>query len=144
MLVHQILKLKDDEGVITLTPGTKVSEAAQLLSAKRIGTIVVSSDGKSPEGILSERDIVREIGKRGSGCLDDNVDALMTRDPVTCSRSEDAQSVLGKMTEGRFRHLPVVEDGEMVGLISIGDVVKARLQELSMEKEALEGMIMGH
>ena len=73
----------------------------------------------------------------------DNVDALMTRDPVTCSRSEDAQSVLGKMTEGRFRHLPVVEEGEMVGLISIGDVVKARLQELSMEKEALEGMIKG-
>ena len=144
MLVHQILKLKDDEGVITLTPGTKVSEAAQLLSSKRIGTIVVSSDGKTAEGILSERDIVREIGKRGSGCLDDTVEALMTRDPVTCSRGEDAQSVLGKMTEGRFRHLPVVEDGEMVGLISIGDVVKARLQELSMEKEALEGMIMGH
>jgi len=144
MLVHQILKSKADEGVITLTPGTKVAEAAQLLSSKRIGTIVVSSDGKVAEGILSERDIVREIGKRGSGCLDDNVDALMTRDPITCSRSEDAESVLGKMTEGRFRHLPVVEDGEMVGLISIGDVVKARLQELSMEKEALEGMIMGH
>lgn len=144
MLVHQILKSKDGEGVITIAPGTKVSDAAQLLSSKRIGTVVVSSDGKTPEGILSERDIVREIGKRGSGCLDDNVDALMTHDPVTCSRSEDAQSILGKMTEGRFRHLPVVEDGEMVGLISIGDVVKARLQELSMEKEALEGMIMGH
>lgn len=142
MLVRQILGLKGGSEVVTLPKGTKVSEAAKTLSAKRIGAIVVV-DGDAPLGIISERDIVRELGRRGESCLSDDVDALMTREMVTCAPDEMADRVLSKMTEGRFRHMPVMEGGAMVGLISIGDVVKARLSELSMEKHALEDMIKG-
>jgi len=144
VLVHQILKMKPDNTVVTLPPGTSVSDAAEVLASHGIGTIVVSNDGQSPLGILSERDIVRELGKRGGGCLSEAVDDLMTTRLIGCSRDDTADSVLEKMTVGRFRHMPVLEEGLMVGLISIGDVVKARLSELAMEKDALEGMIMGH
>ena len=143
MLVSQILKTKSDDGVVTVAPGTTVAKAAEVLSSRKIGAVVVSADGKRMAGIVSERDVVREIGRRGPTCLTDSVDSIMTARVVTCTRSEQADSVLQKMTDGRFRHIPVVEDGEMVGLISIGDVVKARLAELAMEKDALEGMIKG-
>jgi CBS domain-containing protein len=106
--------------------------------------VVISATGKDAKGILSERDIVREIANRGATCLSDPVDSYMTTKLITCGRNESADNVLKMMTDGRFRHMPVVEDGEMVGLITIGDVVKARLSELAMEKDALEGMIMGH
>ncbi len=144
MLVRQILKSKPAQGVETVKPELAVSDAAGLLSRKRIGSLVVSSDGKKPLGILSERDIVRELGRRGTGCLSQQVSALMTRKLVCCHQDDTADEVLGKMTEGRFRHMPVLEGEAMIGLISIGDVVKARLSELAMEKDALEGMIMGH
>ncbi|HHI71768.1 MAG TPA: CBS domain-containing protein [Rhodobacteraceae bacterium] len=143
MLVQQILKLKATEGVITIKPGSSVADAASVLSNNRIGSVVVSETGNTAEGILSERDIVRELGKRGPACMSDKVDDIMTSKLVTCSCNDRADDILKKMTEGRFRHMPVIRDGEMVGLITIGDVVKARLSELSMEKEALEGMIMG-
>ena len=142
MLVRQILDLKSGSGVVTIASGTTVSETAQLLSEKRIGAVVVV-DGDTPLGIFSERDIVRELGRRGEACLKDKVDDLMTRAMVSSTPSESADQVLSKMTEGRFRHMPVMEADKMVGLISIGDVVKARLSELSMEKDALEGMIKG-
>ena len=144
MLVSQILKTKSSEGVVTVPPTMLVSEAAKMLSEKRIGTVIVSRDGSSADGILSERDIVREIGARGAGCLTNTVDTLMTSKLVTCSGDDVADVILKKMTEGRFRHMPVIENGELKGLISLGDVVKARLMELAMEKDALEGMIMGH
>ena len=144
MRVSQILKAKSQGGVVTISPQAEVSEAANLLSQKRIGSVVVTRDGTHAEGILSERDIVRELGKRGAGCLNDLVSDMMTRDPVTCTSDDTADAVLSRMTEGRFRHMPVVKDGAMIGLITIGDVVKSRLSELAMEKDALEGMIMGH
>ena len=144
MLVSQIMKSKSDDGVVTAPPGMLISEAAAMLSDKRIGTLVISKDGKTALGILSERDIVRELGRQGAGCLSQSVDKLMTTKLVTCNRDDRADVILEKMTEGRFRHMPVVEGGELVGLISLGDVVKARLTELAMEKNALEGMIMGH
>ena len=144
MLVSQILKSKSEVGVISVTPASTVTEAAKLLSRHRIGTVVVSADGETLDGILSERDIVRELGKRGTACLNDPVSALMTSKLITCSPSNSALEVLEIMTEGRFRHLPVMDDGKMVGLISIGDAVKSRLAQLAMEKESLEGMIMGH
>jgi len=144
MLVHQILKAKTDDGVVTIKPGTSVAAAAELLSSRKIGAVIVSVDGKIPAGILSERDIVRELGRRGAACLTDMVDDLMTKNLVGCAREDSADAVLTKMSEGRFRHIPVMQGEEMIGLISIGDVVKARLSELSMEKEALQGMIMGH
>ena len=143
MLVQQILASKGDLGVITVAPGATVHEVAALLSSKRIGAVIVSADGKAAKGIVSERDIVRELGKRGSACLSDKVESLMTAKIVSCTRAEGTDAVLGRMTDGRFRHMPVIEDGQMVGLISIGDVVKARLMELAAEKDALEGMIKG-
>lgn len=144
MLVSQMLKSKPEMGVISVTPTSTVTEAAKLLSDHRIGTVVVSADGEKLDGILSERDIVRELGKRGVGCLTDPVSALMTSKLTTCSPSNNALEVLEIMTTGRFRHLPVMADGKMIGLISIGDAVKGRLAQLAMEKESLEGMIMGH
>jgi CBS domain-containing protein len=144
MLVYQILKSKSDDKVVTVTPKTSVSDAAKILAERKIGTVVVSVDGKKANGILSERDIVREIGTRGATCLTDTVDTYMTSKLVTCVRDDSADHVLKLMTDGRFRHMPVLEDGAMIGLITIGDVVKARLSQLAMEKDALEGMIMGH
>ena len=143
MLVQQILKSKADDGVVTIAPDESLAAAAKLLAARRIGAVVVSPDGKTVAGIVSERDIVREIAQKGASCLIDTLDGVMTRDIVTCSRDDTSDAVLGLMTQGRFRHLPVVEGAEMIGLISIGDVVKAQLATLAMEKEALEGMIKG-
>lgn len=144
MLVQQILKAKGGDGVITVKPGTRVSEAAQILAERRIGGLVVSRDGEKAEGILSERDIVRSLAVRGATCLTETIDEMMTRNPVCCTRQDTSDAVLARMTEGRFRHMPVVEDGKLVGIVTIGDVVKSRLEELSMEKNALEGMIMGY
>ena len=144
MLVQQILNSKASNDVVTVAPGTLVRDAAQILADKRIGTVVISKTGATADGILSERDIVRELANHGAGCLAKRVDDFMTTKLITCTRSDLADDVLHQMTEGRFRHMPVVEDGEMVGLITIGDTVKARLSELAMEKDALQGMIMGH
>jgi CBS domain-containing protein len=144
MLVQQILKSKSDDAVVTVAPGSTVADAAKILAERRIGTVVVSADGHAALGILSERDIVREVAKRGGACLSDKVDTYMTTKLVTCTRNESADKVLQMMTDGRFRHMPVVEDGQLVGLITIGDVVKSKLTELAMEKDALQGMIMGH
>ncbi|WP_425098202.1 CBS domain-containing protein [Tropicibacter sp. S64] len=144
MQVQNILKSKGSDGVVTVKPGTLIEEAAKILAEKRIGTVVISETGKDALGILSERDIVRVLATRGASCMGETVDSYMTRKLVTCTRSDLSDSVLEQMTEGRFRHMPVVEDGVMIGLITIGDVVKARLSELDMEKKALEGMIMGH
>ncbi|MGR3571149.1 CBS domain-containing protein [Brevirhabdus sp.] len=144
MLVHQILKMKASDEVLTIKPHATVAEAAEVLSSRRIGSLVVSEDGKTASGILSERDIVRELGRRGAECLKELVSDMMTSQITTCTLNDSADSILTRMTEGRFRHMPVVENDEMVGLVTIGDAVKARLSEVSMEKEALEGMIMGH
>jgi len=144
MLVRQILKSKASQDVVTVAPGSSVSDTVGILSERRIGTVVVSDSGKTALGILSERDIVRELGKRGPECLSGAVEDMMTRNVVTCSPDDKAQDIMTRMTEGRFRHMPVIEDGVLIGLISIGDVVKAQLSELAMEKDALQGMIMGH
>jgi len=145
MLVSQILKTKALDGVLTLRSDASVTEAVALMSERRIGTVVISDDGgDTAAGILSERDIVRELGKRGSDCLTGAVGDMMTRRLVTCSGGDTSDQVLQKMTEGRFRHMPVLDGRRLIGLISIGDVVKARLAELAMERDALEGMVMGH
>ena len=143
MLVSQILKSKSDDGVITVAPGSTIGRAVETLSSRRIGALIVSPDGRRVAGILSERDVVRELGKRGPSCLNDPVDSIMTAKIVSCGRNDRTDDVLQKMTDGRFRHMPVMEGDQMVGLISIGDVVKARLMELSADKDALEGMIKG-
>jgi CBS domain-containing protein len=129
--------------VIFIAPGATVGDAVALLSEKRIGAVIVSRDGTTAEGILSERDIVRELGKRGPAVLSVKVEAIMTSRLVGCTAADQTDAVLQKMTDGRFRHMPVLDGSRMVGLISIGDVVKARLEELAAEKDALEGMIKG-
>lgn len=144
MLVSQILKSKADDAVVTALPSTTIAEAAKMLSERRIGTLIISRDNRALDGIVSERDIVRQLGVAGPACMTESVTAIMTSKLVTCTREMQADAVLAKMTEGRFRHMPVLEDGVLVGLISLGDVVKARLTELAMEKDALEGMIRGH
>ncbi len=142
MLVSQILKRKSP-AIVTVAPDARVAEAVAILSEKRIGALIVSTGGQDVLGILSERDIVRELGRQGAGFLSSRVDAVMTGSPVGCAPGDTALSVLQRMTEGRFRHMPVMEGDRMVGLISIGDVVKARLDELDAERDALEGMIKG-
>ena len=109
-----------------------------------IGVVIVSETGKNALGILSERDIIRALSEAGTNALSAPVEQFMSRDVVTCSPQTSADDVLALMTENRFRHMPVLEEGALIGLISQGDVVFARLQEISMEKDALQGMIMGH
>ncbi len=144
MRVQQILKTKADDAVVTVPPGTTVRDAADILAKRKIGTVLISKDGQSADGILSERDIVRELAHKGATILSEPVESYMTAKLFTCTRDQDADEVLSIMTENRFRHMPVMEDGQLVGLITLGDVVKARLSELAMERDALEDMIMGH
>ena len=144
MLVKQILAAKATPGVLTIDPGASVSDAVAELAARRIGALVVSADGSAPVGILSERDIVREIGRGGAEVLSRPVSAMMTRDVQTAACGESAESVLGRMTEGRFRHMPVMDQGAMVGIVTLGDMVKARLTEVSAENDALQSMMSGY
>jgi CBS domain-containing protein len=143
MLVSQILKSKADDTVAIALPSLTIGQAAEMLAERRIGTLIISRDDKTPDGIVSERDIVARIGRSGAACLSEPVSSIMTSKLTTCSRDMPADVVLAQMTEGRFRHMPVLEGGVLVGMISLGDVVKARLSQLAMEKDALEGMIRG-
>ncbi|MGR3491650.1 MAG: CBS domain-containing protein [Shimia sp.] len=144
MRVGDILRRKPKMELQTLPPSALVAEAAEIMSANRIGTVIVSKDGKTLAGILSERDIVREIGKTGGMCLQRQVSDLMTPNVRTTDPEQGVEDVLATMTAGRFRHMPVIEDGALIGLISIGDVVSAQIDELAREKDALTSMIMGH
>lgn len=144
MIVQQILKSKGGGSVVTVKPSMSIADVTRILAEKRIGGVVVTASGDTADGILSERDIVRALSHRGAGILTDTAETMMTRSPVCCERSDTADEVLRRMTDGRFRHMPVVEDGKLIGIVTIGDVVKARLSQLSMERDALEGMIAGH
>ncbi len=106
-----------------------------------VGAVVVSADGKMVAGILSERDIVHGLAEHGGALLDRRIDEFMTRDVETCSGRDTDQQVLALMTERRFRHVPVVEDGVLVGIVSIGDVVKSRLDGIASEAEAMRDYI---
>jgi CBS domain-containing protein len=143
MTVKHILKLKGSSAVETILPESSVASAAAILSEKRIGALVVSATGADIAGILSERDIVRALAREAGGCLTMPVSKLMTEEVMTCAPADTANSVLAWMTEGRFRHMPVTEGGAMVGLLSIGDVVKARMTEIEQENAAMVGMLSG-
>jgi CBS domain-containing protein len=141
MFVRSIIEAKKIRQIITVKPNDTVAAAAQVLARHRIGALVVSRDGAQVDGILSERDIVRALGTIGIGCMNLEVRELMTADVIGCQIDETANSVLEAMTNGRFRHMPVMEDGRMIGVISIGDVVKARIDEIVHENSALADMI---
>lgn len=143
MIVKQILAQKGSNRVETISPNATISEAAQILSKKKIGALIVSADGAAVAGIISERDIVRELGVSGDACLTGNVVTIMTANVVGCSPADNAVKILDTMTKGRFRHMPVIVDGKLAGVISIGDVVKARIAEIEMENTALADMIRG-
>lgn len=144
MFVQHILNTKNNANLITVPLKTDLSEAISILVAHKIGVVIVSETGKNALGILSERDIIRALSEAGTNALSAPVEQFMSRDVVTCSPQTSADDVLALMTENRFRHMPVLEEGALIGLISQGDVIFARLQEISMEKDALQGMIMGH
>jgi len=142
MNVAAILKGKSG-AIATVRSDTSVAEAAKLLASRRIGAVLVDG-GKGAgglAGILSERDIVRGLAERGAGVLDRPVGDLMTRDVVVTTSSHTIDRVMGLMTERRIRHLPVVDNGALVGVISIGDVVKHRIAEIEREAEALRTYI---
>src|SRR5690348_138561 len=142
MNVEDILKAKGRE-VATVMPDAKVSEAVQLLHRRGIGALVVSADGHRLDGILSERDIVHALADRGTAVLDLRVDELMTRRVVSCTPTDTIAELMGEMTRRRIRHLPVVDRGRLVGLVSIGDVVKNRLEEMEFETTSLRQFIAG-
>jgi CBS domain-containing protein len=139
MTVRAILDSKGHQ-IQSVEPGTKLSAAIKILSEKKIGAVLAMERGHI-EGILSERDIVRVLGERGAAVLDEPVSAVMTRKVISCKPSDTVGAIMEMMTLGKFRHLPVVEDGKVVGLISIGDIVKWRVREYENEQEALRDYI---
>jgi len=144
MFVADILKTKSTD-VISTGPETSVGEAARLLTKHRIGAVVVLDDAGALIGVFSERDVIRGLAAEGAGVLDRPVSGLMTREVVTTAPDKTIAEVMHVMTERRFRHLPVVADGALKGMISIGDVVKHRLVETEAEAQALRDYVLaGH
>jgi CBS domain-containing protein len=131
--------LLSDKGaaVVTTTPSATVDQAVALLAEKKIGVLVISTDGVTVEGILSERDIVRGLADNSTTLGHVAVSELMSRDVVSCSPNDTIASLMGLMTERRIRHLPVLQNGKLAGIVSIGDVVKHRLAEIESEADAL-------
>jgi CBS domain-containing protein len=142
MLIAQILAGKGSD-VVSTRPDATIADVASLLKEKRIGAVVVTEADGRLCGIISERDLARGLANHGSKLLDMKVGALMTSDVVTCSPEDGIETLMQTMTDGRFRHLPVVKDGELTGIISIGDVVKHRLKELEAETHMLQDYIHG-
>lgn len=140
MLIRQILGAKGGK-VVATGPQATIAEVVGLLKNERIGAVVVKDQDGELCGIISERDVARGLADHGAALLDMQVHQLMTAEVVTCSPADGLEKLMQTMTEGRFRHLPVVEDGELVGIISIGDVVKHRLQELENEAHMLQDYI---
>ena len=141
MFVSDILAQKGGL-VFTVTPGTSVAQLSQQLSARRIGSMLVLDGEGSVAGIVAERDLVRALASHGAKAMELEARQVMTRDVVTCDPDDSIDQVMETMTSGRFRHLPVVRHGELLGLVSIGDVVKARLEEAKYETEALKAYIV--
>jgi len=139
MTVRAILDSKGHH-IESVEPDTRLTAAIKILAERKIGAVLVMSKGRI-EGILSERDIVRVLGERGASVLDELVSAVMTRRVVSCRQADTVAAIMEMMTLGKFRHLPVVEEGMVVGLISIGDIVKWRVREFEMEQEALQNYI---
>jgi CBS domain-containing protein len=140
MSVRHILAEKGND-VVTIAPGASLGEASALLASRKIGAVVVSADGEKVSGILSERDIIRAVSQEGGAALEAKVSRYMTANVVTCGRESEIDHLMQMMTDGKFRHVPVVEGESLVGIISIGDVVKRRLAQVEAEREALKDYI---
>jgi CBS domain-containing protein len=143
MNVATILKLKGAE-VASVEPGATLETAVRLLSEKRIGAVMVLDEDRKIQGIVSERDIVRALATHGPACLPMTVMSVMTSTVKTCRSSDTIDQVMAQMTAGRFRHVPVVDDGRLTGIVSIGDVVKLRIAETELEVSAIRDYIAAH
>jgi CBS domain-containing protein len=139
MTVRAILDSKG-HNILSVEPDATLSAAIKLLGERKIGAVLVMDKGRI-EGILSERDIVRVLSERGASVLDEPVSEVMTRKVISCRQNDTVSAIMEMMTTGKFRHLPVVEDERVVGLISIGDIVKWRVREYENEQEALRQYI---
>lgn len=140
MQISGVLRHKGAE-VLTIAPTESVRTLLERLREGGVGALVVSTDGRTVEGIVSERDVVRRLSTDGDGVLDTEVSQIMTADVHTCSPSATVDDLMAVMTEQRVRHVPVLEDGVLVGIVSIGDVVKQRMSELQSERDQLEAYI---
>jgi len=140
MTVASILNGKGRD-VVSERAGTSLGDICKTLSEKGIGAIVITDADSHIEGIISERDIVKAIGKKGPGALDVAVGDVMTKSVVTCADEDTVNTVMARMSAGRFRHMPVVKDGKLAGLISIGDVVKHRIAQVELEAEQMRSYI---
>jgi CBS domain-containing protein len=129
--------------VVTLESTATVRDLLAVLSRHGIGAVLVSADGRLPAGLVSERDIVRQLHVQSEALMDRPVEEIMTTEVVVCSPSDQVTSVLQTMTEQRFRHMPVMADGAVVGMVSIGDLVKSRIDELALERDQLSNYITG-
>jgi CBS domain-containing protein len=141
MIVSTILADKGRE-IVTIEPGASLAEAAKLLAEKRIGAVLILGADRRLVGIISERDIVHALAARGAAVLDEPVSRSMTRKVDTCNESETIGNIMERMTNGKFRHVPVVDQGRLVGIVSIGDVVKHRLQQMEHESAAVRDYIL--
>jgi CBS domain-containing protein len=140
MIVKNILASKRGN-VVTIEPTADLAAAVKLLAERRIGAVVILGADHRIVGILSERDIVRTLAVAGSTALNEPVDQVMTRNVMTCSEDDTIASLMGRMTTEKFRHIPVVEQGKLIGIVSIGDVVKNRVEEIEQESKALRDYI---
>ena len=143
MLIAHVLR---DKGAIvhTVRAEATLQDAAGALHEKKVGALVVVADGDAIVGVVSERDIVREVAKRGSTCLTDNVGGVMSREVFTARPNETVDEGLGRMTDRRIRHLPVLDSGRLVGIVSIGDLVKHRIAAVEAEAAAMQAYIATH
>ena len=140
MNVEHILSDKGRH-VVTVAPEATLMEVARTLSEKRIGAVVVSDSGAAVLGILSERDIVRAVATNGARALDEPVSRYMTAKVVTCTTRSAINDLMETMTTGKFRHVPILDDGRLIGIVSIGDIVKYRVAEIETESRALRDYI---
>jgi len=140
MLVSHILREKGRD-VLAISPGATLAEAARVLTKHRIGALIVRDQDGALSGIISERDVVRAVAEEGAAALAFTVDSRMTRDVATCAQTDTIEEIMETMTRCRFRHLPVVEQDSVIGIISIGDVVKMRIAEALREAQALKEYI---
>ena len=140
MKISDVLRNKGD-GVVTIRPGDSVARLLAVLDEHGIGAVVVSDDGRQVGGIVSERDVVRHLHRTGADIVDGPVSAIMTSQVTTCEADDDLEALARTMTERRIRHLPVTVDGHLHGIVSIGDVVKLRIDALQSERDQLVGYI---
>lgn len=140
MRIADILSSKDTRDVVTVTPDAGVRELIALLAEHNIGALIVSADGASLDGIVSERDVVRHLHNDGT-VINNTVGAIMTTSVETCAPEDDLDEVMGRMTERRFRHMPVVAGSGLVGIVSIGDVVKHKISHLEFERDQLDSYL---